>query len=56
MAKFATEKGLHKIIRDIPAAANVNTSLALGLITLYDALFMIAEIIKEEMEREKEAN
>ena len=52
--KFAVEKGLHEIIRDLPAAANVNKSLALGLITLDDALFMIAEIIKEEREKHYE--
>lgn len=46
--KFATEKRLHEIIRDLPEAAKVNKALERGVITLDEALSQIALIIKAE--------
>ena len=49
--KFATEKALHEIIRDLPNAKTWDSCFRRGLMTLDEALSAIADEIKKEREK-----
>lgn len=52
--KFELEKKLHEIIRDLPAGHRINHNFERGIITLDEALKLLATVYRNE--REKEAN
>ena len=51
--KYTTEKILHEIIRDLPAAQRTERLLDRGYITIEEALENIAQTIREEKERSR---
>lgn len=46
--KFATEKALHEIIRDLPNVKKWDSCFRRGLLTIEEALQLIVDEIKEE--------
>ena len=53
--KYKSEKMLHEVIRDLPRAAKLEAYLDRGMITIEEALSGIAEAIREEKQRAREA-
>ena len=49
--KFATEKALHEILRDLPETRKWDGMFRRGLLTIEEALQLIVDEIKEERER-----
>ena len=50
--KFEIEKKLHEIIRDLPAGHRINHNFERGIITLDEALKLLATVYRNERERE----